>query len=30
MDDEMKDIFKTIGFVFGELHGQIIPRDQLL
>jgi hypothetical protein len=33
MDDETIDIFKKIGFEFNkdnELHGQIIPREQLL
>jgi len=30
MDDEIKNIFKTIGFEFNETHGQIIPREQLL
>jgi len=30
MDDEIKDIFKSIGFEFSELNGLIIPREQLL
>jgi hypothetical protein len=33
MDDKIKNIFKNIGFEFNEvneLHGQIIPREQLL
>ena len=30
MDEETINIFKSIGFEFGELHGQIIPRELLL
>jgi len=33
MDNEIKDIFTNIGFEFNEvneLHGQVIPREQLL
>ena len=30
MDDEIINIFKSIGFEFGELNGLIIPREQLL
>jgi hypothetical protein len=30
MDDEIIDIFKSIGFKFSELNGLIIPREKLL
>jgi hypothetical protein len=30
MDEEIITIFKNIGFEFGELNGQVIPREQLL